>query len=70
MRSGSIAGRMAFAAAIAVSLAAGVQSAFARPAPPPEREAVCYSGHCHRECRENGWSTGHCVSGYCECRDV
>ncbi|HEY0014800.1 MAG TPA: hypothetical protein VGC13_00720 [Longimicrobium sp.] len=70
MRSGSIVGRLAFAAAMVVSLAAGAQSAFARPAPVEERGAACYSGYCHRECREYGWSTGHCLDGYCECRNV
>lgn len=71
MRSVSLAGRLAFATAMAVSLGAGAQSAFARPAPSESREAVCYSGACHRECRENGWATGSCIggqTGWCECR--
>jgi hypothetical protein len=65
------AGRLAFAAAVAVSLVAGAQSAFARPAPAAGESAnTCYPGACHRECRENGWASGTCVggySGYCEC---
>lgn len=64
------AGRLAFAAAVAVSLVAGAQSAFARPAPATQASAVCYSGACHRECRENGWVSGTCIggqTGWCEC---
>jgi hypothetical protein len=62
--------RLAFAAAVAVSIGAGAQSAFAVPAPPESRAAVCYSGACHRECRDNGWVSGTCVggqTGWCEC---
>lgn len=64
------AGRLVFAAALAVSLGLGAQSAFARPAPAADAKAVCYSGACHRECRENGWASGYCVggqTGWCEC---
>ncbi len=64
------AGRLAFAAAVAVSLVAGAESAFARPAPPAEKAYLCYSGACHRECREHGWVSGYCIggqTGYCEC---
>lgn len=64
------AGRLAFAAAVAVSIAAGAQSAFARPAPAAREAAVCYPGACHRECLENGWVSGRCIggsTGYCEC---
>ncbi|HST58526.1 MAG TPA: hypothetical protein VLK84_07560 [Longimicrobium sp.] len=65
------AGRVAFAAAVAVSLVAGAQSAFARPAPAAAQSAVtCYPGHCHRECQSYGWRTGQCIGGYegyCEC---
>lgn len=64
------AGRLAFAAAVAVSLVAGAQSAFARPAPATQKDAVCYPGACHRECLEHGWVSGRCIggsTGYCEC---
>lgn len=70
MRSASLAGRLAFAAALAVSLAVGTRSAFARPTPAESREAVCYPGACHRECREHGWVSGNCIggqTGWCEC---
>lgn len=70
MRSVSLAGRLTFAAALAVSLVSGAQSAFARPAPAAQEEAVCYSGACHRECREHGWVSGTCIggqTGWCEC---
>lgn len=66
----STAGRLAFGAALAVSLGMGARSALATPVPPAEKEAVCYSGACHRECRENGWSSGTCIggqTGWCEC---
>lgn len=59
--------RCAFAAFVALSLGAGAESVTAGPVS-VGREAVCYSGECHRECRENGWETGSCVNGYCECR--
>jgi hypothetical protein len=64
------AGRLAFAAAVAVSIAAGAQTAFARPVAAESREAVCYGGACHRECREHGWVSGTCIggqTGWCEC---
>ncbi len=65
------AGRLAFAAAVAVSLVAGAQSAFARPAQAaPQNEVTCYPGNCYRECRDLGWATGRCIGGYdgyCEC---
>lgn len=64
------AGRVAFAAAMAVSLAAGAQSAFAKPVTADRAAAVCYSGACHRECRDNGWTSGTCIggqTGWCEC---
>lgn len=64
------AGRIAFAAAIALSLGVGAQSAFARPAPSEERATTCYSGYCYRDCREGGWAGGRCVggsTGWCEC---
>jgi hypothetical protein len=60
--------RLLFATAVAASLSAGAQSAFARPAAAAREEAVCYSGICYRECRDNGWAYGSCVNGYCECR--
>lgn len=62
--------RFAFAAAVAVFITAGAQSAFARPTSSASREAVCYSGACHRECRDNGWTSGTCIggqTGWCEC---
>ena len=63
--------RIAFAAAVALSLGAGAQTAFARPAGEAEGSSYyCYSGACHRECRENGWASGYCVggqTGWCEC---
>ena len=70
MRSVSVAGRVAFAAAMGAALALGARTAFARPAPVAEDAYVCYPGACHRECLENGWVSGRCVggsTGYCEC---
>ncbi|HEX6039408.1 hypothetical protein [Longimicrobium sp.] len=70
MRSVSLAGRLTFAAAMAVSLGVGVQSAFARPAAVTTDAYTCYPGACHRECLENGWASGRCIglyTGYCEC---
>ena len=64
------AGRLAFAAAVALSLGAGAQTAFARPAPVAESAVTCYPGNCYRECKSYGWATGRCIGGYegyCEC---
>jgi hypothetical protein len=66
----TLAGRLTFAAAMAVSLGVGARSAFARPAPVAKDAYTCYPGACHRECLENGWTSGRCIglyTGYCEC---
>ncbi len=60
-------GRGLFGAAVACTLALGAAEAAASPPAAGSDAALCYPGACHRECREHGWASGRCVSGYCEC---
>ena len=60
--------RLTFALSIAAALGTGAASALAAPVRVDDA-AICYPGACYRECKDNGWRGGTCVSGYCECRE-
>jgi hypothetical protein len=60
-------GRGSFAAMVACALALGAAQAVAAPPAPSRDAAICYSGACYRECKENGWRGGGCRDGGCYC---
>lgn len=60
-------GRGLFGAGVACALALGAAEAAAAPPAAGGDAAVCYSGICYRECKDNGWSGGSCRTGSCEC---